>query len=510
MSWCQPSEHGKLKLHFIPLLLAVVYTSACSSGGPHRSTDAAPLGIEAQVAKSIAEQEKIENAGFENRFAALQKVIAAPSFKSLPGDTQYRDLLTAGKLAMVLEQPRRGYDYIASAAVMPQADYYDRLLQVQTAMTLGLNADAVSGMTVIVRRWPEHIADLPNGLLDRIFRQSGVVPHSERLSLLRALYAMHWKLKWDIEPSGAWQDLVLLLLERGMLPEAIDVSTHVTDLYELIGMRADRRFDAIVAAHPDHFDIRAAGERQLHDLESASENAPHVLELRSDVILALVHQQHYAAMLAETDAVLTAVQSTNFRDKLYVDYYEQFGQFLNLRSIALERAGRWDDAVSQLSSASVGNNTNQLINLAALYCKLGRPKDALEQIGRVRGDTSPYGAMQLEWVRLEAAVQMGDRRQVAPSLQYLKKHAADSPWAYMSGLLSLKQYSRAAKLLVAELLNLDERAGALMNVQDYAHQPQTPWEAEFASRWHEVIARKEVQAAIHKVGRVESYHLEAP
>jgi hypothetical protein len=78
-----------------------------------------------------------------------------------------------------------------------------------------------------------------------------------------------------------------------------------------------------------------------------------------------------------------------------------------MRAVALERAGRSDDAAAQLMSASLGNNTNQLLNLGELYCELRRLQDALDSIGRVRGDTSPYGAMQLEWVRLEAAVQLG-------------------------------------------------------------------------------------------------------
>jgi hypothetical protein len=50
----------------------------------------------------------------------------------------------------------------------------------------------------------------------------------------------------------------------------------------------------------------------------------------------------------------------------------------------------------------------------------------------------------------------------------------------------------------------------LTRVQDYARRPETPWDAEFTSRWRSVIERNEVQAAIHQVGRVERYHLEAP
>jgi tetratricopeptide (TPR) repeat protein len=499
-----------LKRYRILTLLAVTCLCACSSGSPPRSTDPAPLGIAARTAKSIAEQEKLENASFEKRFAASKKIIAAPIFASLPRETQYRLLLTAGKLGLALERPRKGYVFIVRAAAMPDATMDDRLLQVQTAVRLGYKTEAVNGMTLVVQRWPDQVANLPNGLLDGILRESGNVPHGTQLSLLQALYAMHWKLKWDIEPSGAWRDLSLLLIEHGSLPEAIDVATHVNDAYVLIGMRADRRFDPVVAALPTQFDITAAAARQLEDLESASDREPHSLALKSQVILALANRQHYAAMLAESDSVVSAIRSTNFPEKLFVDYYEQYEGFLNLRAIALERAGRLDEAVAQFKAASVGNNTNQLINLAAFYCDLGRPNDALDPIGRVRGDTSPYGAMQLESVRLDAVVQLGDARQVATSMQFLKKHVEDAPGAYLNGLLSVNQLDRAAHVLVGQLLDPDQRQDALTRVQDYARPPQTPREMEFASRWSEVVARKEVQSVIQKVGRVETYHLEAP
>jgi beta-barrel assembly-enhancing protease len=215
-------------------------------------------------------------------------------------------------------------------------------------------------------------------------------------------------------------------------------------------------------------------------------------------------------MLAESDSVASAIESTNFPEKLFVDYYEQYDGFLNLRAVALEREGRVEEAVTQFRAAAAGNNTNQLINLAAFYCDLGRPAEALDPIRRVKGDTSPYGAMQLESVRLEAAVQLGDRHQIAASLQYLQNQAADAPGAYLDGLLSANQLDRAAHVLVGQLLDLDQRQEALTRVQDYALPPQTPRETEITSRWREVVQRKEVQAAIRKVGRVESYHMEEP
>jgi hypothetical protein len=462
------------------------------------------------MAKSIADQQRTENDNFAARLGALRKIIAAPEFSSLPSDTQYQDLLSAGKLAAALEQPRPAYAYVSAAAAMPQADFYDRLLQVQSAVTLSLPADAVSGMTVIIQRWPERVTDLPTGLLAEILRESSSSPQRTRLSLLRALYGIHWKLKGDIEPSETWRDLTLLLLDQKLSSEAIDVSTHVTDVYILVAMRSDRRFDGVVAAHPAQFDIAAAAEHQLRQLESASDKDPHSLALKSELLFELAHQQHYAAMLAESDSALLALESTNFREKLYDDYYEQYPRFLTLRSIALQRAGRWDEAVEQLRTASVSNNTNQLLDLAVLYCVLDRPKEALEAIARVKGDTSPYGAMQVEWVHLDAALQLDDKRQAAASMRFLRKHVVDAPWAYMGALLSANQLERAARFLVEELSNPEQRQDALASVQDYASKLQTPRDLEYSSRWREVVAYKDVQAAIQNTGRVASYHLEEP
>jgi beta-barrel assembly-enhancing protease len=494
----------------ILIALMVGCACACSSGSPPRSTGSGPLGIEAQMAKSIHEQETLESADFEKRFAALQKVTSAPSFAGIPREKQYGLLLLEGKLGIALEKPRKGYVFIVRAADMSEATFDVRLLQIQTARSLGYKADVLTGMKLLVQRWPDQVANLPTGLLEAVLRESSDVPGDAYLSLLQALYAMHWKLKWDIEPSTAWHDLSLLLLERGSLAEAIDVAAHVNDTYVLIGIRADRRFDAVVAALPVQFDIAAAAARELKGFEAAAEREPHSLALKSQVLAALGNQEHYAAMLAESDSIVSAINSTNFPAKLFVDYFEQYPVFLNLRAAALQREGRTEEAVAQFTAAAAGNNPNQLIGLAAFYCDLGRPADALDPIRRVRGDTSPYGTMQLESVRLEAAVQLGDRSQVSSSLRYLKNHSADAPGAYLDALLSMNDQDRAAHVLVRQLLDPHQRQDSLTRVQDFALPPQTPRGMELTSRWRQVIARKEVQAAIHKVGRVESYHLEAP
>jgi hypothetical protein len=60
-----------------------------------------------------------------------------------------------------------------------------------------------------------------------------------------------------------------------------------------------------------------------------------------------------------------------------------------------------------------------------------------------------------------------------------------------------------------ELLDEDLRQEALLSVQTFAPTRGTARELDLEARWHVVITRSDVQAAIQKVGRVEEYRLES-
>jgi hypothetical protein len=484
---------------------------AGTSGPPATAIDTSPPPIvivptQAPVSDLLLTE---EDKKLDQQLADLQKIIEAPTFNGLPSGTQFQNLTDAAKLAFARDQPRTAYEYLVRASDMPQATSGHWLVRMQAASQLGAESDAVKSLVVMAQRWPEQVANLDFRLVNEVLRESDSLPDSERLALFRALYAMHWTLHGGIEPSRLWRDFALLLLDQGLLQEAIDVSTRIADVYVLVAMRADRRFDGVVAARSAQFDIKAAGEREFRTLEAASDAAPKSLELKSGVIYAMFKQQHYAAMLAATDSVYLAIRSTNSPEELYTDYADQYPWFLNLRSYALARNGRWDEAAAELTAASASGRTDQLINLGGLYCRMGRPKDALAVIARV-GGTNAYGAMQLEWVRLDAAVQLGDQVQVSNSMEYMSAHSAVAPNAYMKALRSTNQLDRLGELLVAALMDPNERQDTLANIQNYAAIPGTPWEMENAAQWRKAIARKEVQAAVRKVGRIESYHLEQP
>jgi hypothetical protein len=492
--------------------LAVLVLAACGAGQPtkpaaHAADAPAPADQLAGAMSLIASQ------NWPDALVALRAIVESPSFRHMPEDFQYRALSTAGWTALRHGSPQLAHDYEVRVSALPQAGYEDWLQRLEAAGKAGDQADSIGTLTVLMRRWPDRSRQFNPDFILHVIDEA---KHSAgQLALLQAVFDAQWKLPGDIEPSAAWRDLILRLLDKGRAAEANDVAARVTDVYVLIAMRADRRFDRIVEANAAQFDIGAAADRQLHALQAAADKAPRSLRLKSDVIGALLARQRYDAALAAADSILQDIRSTNFPEKLYEDLGDEQSGFLNLRALALLRVGRFEEALAQLTAASqlhekYSGNVDQLINLGGFYCSLERPNDALSSLRSLSAGTSPFGAMQLELVRLDAYAQLKDARQMARSLEYLRAHRADAPAAYGDALLVVNQQDRAAADLVGRLLDPELRQEALLGVQDFAPAPGTPRDRELDARGRALLTRPEVRAAIDKVGRVASYPLEAP
>jgi hypothetical protein len=496
------------KLRSLPLLLLVGLTAcAFNTHNPVNGASESDLASERQRLRDlIVDSSKHQGRGF----AELRDAISARAFVSLTIDDQFEALTLAAAAAGPAEE-RLAQSYLDRAIALPGIGFEDLSATLRMAANGDYEAGAIKSLTLLAQRWPERMASVEKLLIRRTLFFAAHVPKAARLAVLQALYAAHWKLEWDMEPSESWRDLTLLLMERGSEREAIAVSTHITDPYILVAMRADRRFDGAVASHPEQFDVEAAAVKERKRYQALAEQNPKSLMLRRRLLEALLHEQHYAAMLAESDAVVQAIRSTNYPEKLYDDYVEQHSQYLFLRSIALQREGRREEALAQALDASHEGDINQLINLATLYWAMDRPKEALSVVATIGpARVSSYGAMQLETVKLQAAVRLGDRDQAARSADYLSEHRADSPSNYSVSLIITKQWARAAQYMITELRDPDLRQDVLRDMQDYQPTPGSELETELDRQWHTVVARKEVQAAIHKVGRIESYRLEAP
>jgi hypothetical protein len=505
------------RLRFLSLSLALSLAACAPShltkvGG--RPAPAAADRTGALASQQLVDaQQLIADKNWPQALSALRSIIDAKSFGKLDSDFQYKVLMISGSTALDHGPPQLAYGYLVRATSMPQATVGDWFVRLRAVEALKDKAGTVGALTVIVQRWPDQVSHFNDDSVIRVIREATELQDGSVLPLLQGLYDANWKRKWDIEPSSSWRDLTLGLIEKGQLSRANAVAAHVTDTYVLIAMRADRRFDAVVAANRAHFDIAAAADRELEALQAASEGAPRSLELKSRVIRALLKRQHYDAAMAASDSVLSDIRSTNFPERLYDDFADRRSAFLELRATALERLERWDEAVAQMSAASLlpekyGGNVSQIIDLGMLYCDLGRPKDGLSAIAKMTATMSPFGVMHLEYVRLDASIQLGDSEQAARSLAYLHAHRADAPVSYKYALLITNDVDQAAAGVIRALLGKDERQEALLNVQLFAPIPDTPRNVALEARRRAVINRPDVQAAIQKVGRVDSYRLE--
>jgi len=498
----------------IPRVVCVFFLVAlasCANNGPSdlRSSQRAQIAQVDLSLKLVSERQFAEAEG------VIQPVIHAKAFDRLPSGEQYRALLTAAKLAFTLKEPKLEYESRVRLLALPEATGDDRMSRLNAANRLTDTAEKLASLTDLAQKNPERLDHMNYQFILRVLNDSEKqLPHGAALPLMQALYAAHWKVVWGMEPSGTWQDFALLLLEQNRLSEAIDVSTHVTDEYALISMRADRRFDAISAANPAQFDVDAAIGKALDYFQSLAERTPKSLTPRLVVLERLLEEQHYGAGLAVADALVAEIRLHADPKQWYDDFDDRYVWILDTRSRLLRRLGRWDEGIDQLAAASWvlekdGKNVSQVINLGELYCDLGNPKNGLDTLVRLGSDISSYGRMQETAVRLDAAIQLDDAAETEKWFGFIKEHRLDAPRSYDDALLRMNDLDGAAKWLIERLEDKDLRSSALLSIQDYAVPRETMRQAELRKRRREMMARAVVQAEIQRVGRVESYKIEA-
>ena len=502
------------------ILLTLLGLAACAATLAPRAVPAPPATPAPPAASPSAAGRKLDEAlqlvsrhQLEQGLAALAALIHGPSFGTLSDDERYRALAAAGRLESRLASWEPAYIYLSRAAAMPQASAEDQLLLLSVAWHSRSDTRSAQALTDLARRWPKRLVAVDEDYVLRVLFGATRLPHGVALPLLQALYDAGWKLKWGIEPSTSWRDLALLLLEQGRVSQAIEVSARITDPQVLIDMRADRRFDALVSARPRRFDVEAAADRQVDELQAQDGGGANSLRVKALLMGALMRQQHYSAALAIADEAVADVRTTNYPERRFVDYLADYAELLNERAFALMDLGRWGQALDQLSAAARlfergHDNIDGALALAQLDCDLQRPRDARSVLGQLTSDLSAYGVMQLESVRLDAAVQLADSRQVQRSLRYLRAHRDDATAAYLRALIVAGQLGPAARELIRELDDREARQDALESVQTYLPETATPRDLELRARWQSVLARETVQAAIDRVGRIESYHLQ--
>lgn len=437
---------------------------------------------------------------------ALAAVMAHRLFARLPGVEQHSTLSAAAWVAARREQYPRARDlYLRATAADPgDPDDWYRLSMVDA--TLEDYEAAATHLTRLVRGWPELMENLADSHVNLVVHQAPEMS-TVRLELLQALFDANWTRR-QRGASSVWYQLALMRIERGE-PEAARVALQrVNTPEELIKLRSDKRFDAIVDRTAPEFDVERAARQQLDHLRRLAAQEPTKLDLQMEISYAMLALGLHEEALAMTDSVLATIAAAKGDTPPFEDMDDQVW-IMNNRAIALRRLGRNDDARAQLRRASRMDeagavNVSQALNLGHFYCSLGQSEEALSAIDKA-GKMSGYGRMVQASVQHCATRRGGDQRAAEEALKYIREHRTDSQEIYLEALLEANRLGEAAETLIALLDAPADRDDALYWVQDLRRTTPLPHDAAVRNRRQALIARDDVRAAIDRVGRIQSH-----
>lgn len=447
-----------------------------------------------------------DRSGALTRFAGA---IAEPTFASAPGEQQRAVLFMAGTAAEEIEHWPDALHYFRAATALPERTSQDFLHALLAAHELKDPRSAIEALTGLARFDPKSFRELGEVAVFQSFRDArDLLPGDpSRFALLDAAFDAHYRSNNGEPPGWVWIDLAALLLERGNRAKAELVIGEIEDPSDLVDVRADLRFVAIVDAHPERFDVVAAVRQRVERLFSEARAKPRSLE----AVYFLASALRSAGRAVEALTLLDATISRAASPREFVDRDDWLSWARNLRADVLWKLGRWQEAIEELQrSAGLpeygGANTSNVINLAERYCQLGQPAQALKTLARI-GPASPYGRMEAEMTRAQAADALGDAATVAASLTYLRDHEADGPRLLEETLVTLGRFDEAAKVLIGELDDPIFRIEAMHAMQEFDEGKEPPWAITQRSTWKKMLARDDVKAAIARHGRIEHYLL---
>lgn len=457
---------------------------------------------------------RARNQDLEGAASALDLAIRSPGFAELEDIEQYTALSLAARISLDKRGPKRAYALFRRSSSYPYAEGGDWHGRLSGAFVTRDYGDAAYCVATIATRWPQTLDEINNQAIFMIAAalQGDAEKADFRFEMLSALFAAGWTVDGG-QPNYLWSNLADELVRRGEVKQAALVASRIDSARAVLAMSVDKRFDPIVRRGGIAFDVEKVAMAELQAAERRATDDAQQLRPIIELQYLLLDTLQAERALALADEVVDRVRDGK-GPSIYRDFKSDYIWILDNRSRALQRLGRWDEAVAQQRKAALrpengDMNVSQALNLGLLLAELDHPDEALSAVADL-GDMSPYGRMQLELVRLMAAVERNDAPEVQRHLDFMREHRSDAPSTYQDALLSAERLDEAADLILERLRSESLRGAVLTEIQEYAEVPSTPRQAERSRRRREVLSRPQVQAELKKVGRIASFRLGPP
>ena len=449
----------------------------------------------------------------DEAYARLTDLIASAEFEGLTMPQQHAGLLLGGVLAMAKEHYTYAQQLLMRSSAMPEAVFADWQARLDAAISLRDRSDALVSLTTLLQRWPGETAKLsPPAIRDVVLREPQTDEQRElAFQVLNRLFDLSYKMEDGVEAGPFWTALIEELVERGQLARAARVVPRITDPYDVLWMRVDRRFDALVRKDPRRFDELAVAGQLVEEYAQAAQRHPRSLDAVVQLTYAYLYAGRYQDVLSATNSVIARATAAGGISALYDDVPSSLNWIYDNRAQALEATHRWDEAeaerVRSANRVEHGHrNVSNVINLAGFYANRGRGEDAVATLRFLPseiGSISRYGQMQVRLERLRAAVALHDDAEVQNCLAYLRENKSDAIGSFESALLRANAADEAEQLIIERLKDPRLRRDALLEVQEYSFPAEPASIEKDRALWTEILERPAVKAAIDAVGRRE-------
>lgn len=303
------------------------------------------------------------------------------------------------------------------------------------------------------------------------------------------------------------------LMDKGNKERAAHILDKITSPHIIAVLKADKRFDAVLASNSDKFDVDAALKEKVE--QSAA------MQFKS--LLPLCACEIYSSALYEAgrfdDSVKTIDKALRLIAPLMASvreadpsYDEHYTNLLFQRALSLFALGRTDEAVGVASGLQwencCGQNSDMPAVMGQFLVWMGKGQEANEYLASFpRNYLAPQDVADTESLQVCAQIESHQTSGIQYELSELRK-AVYEPGAAIQGYLCADRLDDAANFVIAELADPQLRALALDQLQIYSPAAvQTEMQKSLQAKFAALRERPDVLAAVAKIGRINRYSI---
>ena len=456
---------------------------------------------------------EVKSADYQGALTQLTELTTKPEFTNLPPVFTH----AAYDMLVGLEMRAGRFDDADATGRLLVASPLANLIDWQVALGVAAarhNArDEIIDLTAIATKYPESIRTAGAGPIMAIYGGGYALPDGPELRyrLGQALIAANWRPPNPFEDVSPFLvDQVAAMLDHGDLAGARGLIGDVDEPVALLGARVDKRFAPLVADNPQAFDLEAVHARRIATVDAAIAANPGVAAGVLAKVEGMLAFGDFEGALKLVDDTLPKIEPPDGQPSPFIDAQSRYAQLMGERAQALQGLGRYDEALAELTRAANrpengGINTTQRLELARLQMAMGRATDAVATLAVLEpSDLTAGGRVLVAGLRGCSAQAAGDAKGAQAARDFLAAHAADDPTQAFQARVCMGDTDEAAQLLIGLLDHPISRLDALAYVQTLRRPPAPPAHPNDEDRRAALLARPDVQAAIAKVGGIET------